>query len=223
MEIKRFNMEIKAFDKMTGEFEGFANTKDIDLVDDIVEPSAFKKTIKEGGKKRAIFFMHMAHDIMQLLGVAKDLKVKDEGLFMKGQLDMDSESGQKAARAMDMGSITEMSIGFRIIKAEMKEIGKKFIRVIKELSLHEISLIPPTMAANPNAVITSFKNNDEVLLFIKENKEDKEFKLKVLSLLGIIEPLNDTQSQKPDETTSKPIEPIGLDMIYLSKKLKEVI
>lgn len=219
MEIKTFNLEVKAFDKMTGEFEGFANTKDIDLVDDIVEPSAFKKTIKES-KKRAIFFMHAVRDIMQLLGVAKDLKVKEDGLFIKGQLDMDSESGKKAAKAMDMGSITEMSIGFRIIKADMKEIGKKFIRVIKELSLHEISLIPPTMAANPNALITSFKSNDEVLIFIKENKDNIEFKEKVFSLLGFIEP--DVKStQESDYTTQITEEPNRLDVEYMSKKIKE--
>lgn len=223
METKTFNVEIKNFDEMKGEFEGFANTSDLDKDDDIVEPTAFTKTIKES-KKRSIFYMHNTRDINQLLGMAKKMEVRDKGLFVKAQLDMDSVEGQKAARGIKAGALSEMSIGFRTIKSEIVKRGVKWIRIIKELSLHEISLIPPTMAANSRALITNFKDKENIFKYIIDNKEDTEFKKKVLSLFGIVEPDGSTTSTPEPviPTQDKSEEPEKLDYVKILENLKEV-
>jgi len=193
METKTFLFEVKADEDVEGKFSGYANTVELDKVDDIVEPSAFKKTVKEYNGKRGIFFMHK-YDIDNYLGVADGLKVeKEKGLKMTGALDMDDKRGRKAYKGMVSGGISHMSVGFQIVKATFEKLGEKIVRHIRELKLSEISLCPPGMAANDGSVITNVKNLDDVWKYIIDNKNDSEFMDKLGSLV--------LTSKEPAKTT----------------------
>jgi hypothetical protein len=74
------------------------------------------------------------------------------------------------------------------------------------------------MAMNPKALITDVKTFNDLYEFIKENKNDKEFKDKVLSLLGElpepftkVEPEKSTQSEPEEKTTAIEQEPKETD------------
>ena len=213
METKTFTAEIKAnLDDSTddiGVFEGYANTfENLDLVDDVVHKGSFKKTLKES-KKRGLFFMHNTRDINNLIGEAVNLKEDDTGLKMRGEIDLTDPMGAKAFKFIKRGTISEMSIGFQIIKADFEELKGKLIRNIKEMKLFEISIIPIGMAANNQALITGVKNIDDVLRIIKDNSNDIEFVKKVISLfdsepeelITLIKSIHsDTLTEEPNDT-----------------------
>jgi len=214
MEYKTFTAEIKASDDSTddiGVFEGYANTFDnLDLVDDIVHKGSFKKTLKES-KKRGLFFMHNTRDINNLIGEAVSLKEDDTGLKMRGEIDLTDPMGAKAFKFIKRGTISEMSIGFQILKAEFEQIKDKYVRHIKELKLFEISVIPMGMAANPASLITGVKSIDDIYKIVKDKQNDDEFLKKVFSLFDRKpdELITLIKSINPDTTVE---EPIALDI-----------
>lgn len=187
MEIKYFSAEIKIDEKESTEdmgiFKGHANTWDLDEVDDITEKGSFNKTLREHGKKRALFFMH-SKTIADLMGAAVNLRQDDIGLAVRGELELEFEECRKAYRMMQKGIIDRMSIGFKVIKCTYEKIKDRLIRHIQEMQLIEISLIPVAMAANQRSLITDVKSVYDLILFIKQNKNDEILKHKILSLYG---------------------------------------
>lgn len=208
LETKTFFAELKIDEadstETKGIFKGHANTWGKDLVNDIVEPGSFKKTIRETGKKRALYFMHNKFQLAELLGGATDLREDDTGLYTKGVLMMQYEEARKAFDLIKEGIIDRMSIGFKVIKAWFEEVNNEFIRHITEMKLSEISLVPVGMAANENALITDFKH-DDIFDFIMSNKNDLQLRNKIFSIYGI-NPETIT-TQEPGETTAKNTQP----------------
>lgn len=185
-----------------GIFTGHANTYKIDSIDDIVEPGAFKKTIRETGNERALFYMHNSRDIKSFLGGAVNLKEDNAGLFTRGELLMKYEECRKAFDGIKRKWIDRMSIGLKVVKAKYEEKKGRLIRHILELKLMEVSLCPVGMAANDTALIEDWKNNEGILKFIKDNKSDLNLRYKILSLLGY-EP-KDLTTLKPGFSTLEP-------------------
>lgn len=216
-ETKYITIGIKADVKTStadlGKFKGHANVfGNVDDQDDIVAKGAFKKTIKETGKKRALFFMHAARSIENLMGGAGSLKEDDIGLHTDGELMLKYSECSKAFDAIKGGIITEMSIGFRIVKCTWEKIKDTLIRTITEAKLFEISLIPVGMAANSLSTINSFKSvedfeSSDIYKYMIENKENKEFKDKCLSLFGIKPEEKTTLEEEPEIETTQKIEP----------------
>jgi HK97 family phage prohead protease len=213
------DMEIKLDETDEGKFEGYAAVfNNIDYGLDIIEPGAFAKTLKDS-KKRALLYMHDYN--MEIVGEVT-LKEDDHGLLAKGQVYLDTEKGQHYFKLMKKKIIDRMSIGYRAIKKEWLEKVinkvKERIRKLKEVRLFEVSLIPVAMAMNPKALITDVKTFNDLYEFIKENKNDKEFKDKVLSLLGElpepstkVEPEKSTQPEPEKKTTVTEQEPKETD------------
>ncbi len=197
------DMEIKLDESEEGKFEGYAAVfNNVDYGLDIIEPGAFTKTLKEN-KKRALLYMHDYN--IDIVGEVT-LKQDDHGLFAKGQVYLDTERGAYYFKLMKKKIIDRMSIGYRAIKSEWIEKAvdkvKEQIRKLKELRLFEVSLIPVAMAMNPKALITDVKSENDLYEYIKENRNNKEFKNKILSLLGELpEP---STTDEPEEKTTQP-------------------
>jgi HK97 family phage prohead protease len=209
-EVKYFPCQIKQSpDESTDEkgvFEGYGNIfHNIDEGRDLVDPGAFKKTIQEK-KNRALFFMHNAHDLNNLIGNADDLKEDTNGLFVKGVIDLTFETGRKAWKFIQEGIIDRMSIGYQTIKKEFEKINGVEVRRIKEVKLYELSVIPVGMAMNPKALITAIKSNDDIFRYIIDNKDDLEMRDKIFSLYGI-EPELLTRLVEPGKSTQQSVEP----------------
>jgi len=205
-ETKTFYATLKANDEEstqeTGIFTGHANTFKLDSVQDIVEPGAFKKTIRETGNKRALFYMHDARNLKSLMGGALNLKEDDDGLYTKGELMLDFDECRKTYKAIKLGIIDRMSIGLRVINATYEKVKDTYIRHITELKLMEVSLCPIGMAANDTALIDSWKSNEDLLKYIVENKHDTMLMNRILSIFSI-QPLTEP-THGPGKSTHEP-------------------
>jgi HK97 family phage prohead protease len=150
MERKTVGFEIKELDEESGIFEGYAATfsDHPDSYGDIIDPGAFKKSLKEGGKRVKILFNH---NVMEPIGKPLQMAEDEKGLKIQGKLSLGVQRAREILALMKDEVITELSIGYDTIS----EAWDKGIRHLKEIRLWDVS--PVTFAANPEAVIVGVK------------------------------------------------------------------
>jgi HK97 family phage prohead protease len=151
IEKKNCEIEIKATVDDSGTFEGFAATYDtVDLQGDAISPGAFKKTLSEGSRVLPLLWQH---DQSQPIGRV-ELTDSPKGLIARGKLILSVPRAREAHTLMKEGVVKGLSIGYRTIKEQ----AAGAVRRLKEIALYEVSLV--TIAANPEAAITSVKAQD---------------------------------------------------------------
>jgi len=145
--------ELKA-EAETRVIEGYAATfGNVDLVDDVIDPGAFTKTISEQGNKENRIKVFLWH--REPIGMPIEMREDERGLFTRSRITK-TEAGDKALAWVKDGIASHMSIGFDVIKSEEKARDDQKIRHIKEVKLWEYG--PVVWPANPQAVITSVKS-----------------------------------------------------------------
>jgi len=165
-DIKSVHEDEEEEDKF-GFFEGFGSTfGNIDLVNDRIERGAFKKTLKSGHKIKLLW----QHSSDEIIGTIVEAEETDDGLFVKGRINLGTQRGQEALALLKAGDIDTMSIGFFIKDSELEKDG---LRVIKEIDLFEISLV--TFAANPEAVVTDVKKREIVFQDLDLSEKDSQW------------------------------------------------
>jgi HK97 family phage prohead protease len=191
MNFKAVKFETKAISDDI--FEGYASFfNNIDAYDDIIEKGAFRKTISENRSRIKVLWQH---DANEPIGLPIDMTEDDNGLYVKAKISM-TDTGKKAMTLIKDGVITEMSIGYDVVKDDYKMLGTKRVRMLKELKLWEFS--PVTFAANEKAKIMKMRG---LLESVKADKMD--------TAISLIRSLGAQPSQDTDD-----IEPsIVLDMI----------
>ena len=151
MQFKSMKFETKALSD--NEFEGYASYfNNIDSYDDIIERGAFKKTIAENKGRVKVLWQH---DAAEPIGIPKEMIEDDNGLYVKAKISM-TDTGKKAMTLIKDGVITEMSIGYDVVKDEFKMMGNRRVRMLKEVRLWEFS--PVTFAANDKAKIMKMRS-----------------------------------------------------------------
>lgn len=156
MEKKSFKFKIKQIDEQ-GTFTGHASVfNNIDEQDDIMAPGAFTKTVRER-KKFPLFWSHRIEDLP--VGGAT-VQEDEEGLFVDGKLKLEIQRARELYELLKEEIVVGLSIGYKVVKSDWKELNGKRIRVIKEVKLYEISLT--TFPANERAVITGVKEINNV-------------------------------------------------------------
>jgi len=149
-----YNFEIKETteDAEYFYFEGYGSTKDLDLVNDIVEPTAFNESLKSKMPK-----LLWQHDRNEPIGVYTDATPDSKGLLVKGKMPLaDDFVRGRVVPQMKIGSVDALSIGFIVKKSEWD--SNKQIRTIIEADLLEVSLV--TFPANPEARVTGLKDRN---------------------------------------------------------------
>lgn len=162
MEKKTFELEIKELTE-EGKFSGHLSTfGNIDAGGDIVEPGAFKKTLRDN---KAFGFL-WAHD-GTLNGIVGSYHGKEDesGLAVNGGFYLDLDVGLKAyktaKRLMNDGVKVGLSMGFRAVKRDFETIEGVTVRRLKEVKLLEGS-------------ITLWPMNDQARLeTVKEDGEEE--------------------------------------------------
>lgn len=150
IERKTVKFEVKEVNEEEGIFAGYASTfSDVpDSYGDIVDPGAFKKTLKaQKGQIVSLF----NHSIMEPIGKPTEMAEDDKGLLIKAKLSLGVQRARETLSLMKDGVITQMSIGYETIK-QTYDGG---IRHLKEVKLYDVS--PVVFAANPEAVIVGVK------------------------------------------------------------------
>ena len=140
--------------------EGYASTDDVDRQGDIVPASVWKKGIQNYLKNPVILAYH---DHSEPVGRMVEHRVDGKGLWIKARIS--SACGEVFDLVKD-GILTAFSIGFRIVDAEYDAAKELF--VVKELELHEISVV--SVPANQNTLFSLSKAFDTA-------EEFKSFKM----------------------------------------------
>ena len=141
----RLKLEIKEI-TAEGSFEGLLSAYgNVDGGGDVVEPGAYKKTLKEQGQTRPLLWQHKTDvPIGQLT-----LEDRADGLWCKGQLLMELQTAKDAYLLMKARIVKGLSIGFESVKDSVTA----GVRHLNEIKLYEGSVV--TFPMNDFALITS--------------------------------------------------------------------
>jgi hypothetical protein len=156
--------------EVAGYFSVFGN---VDADGDIMDRSAYNKTLEGGIGRVQHLFMHSP--MLGSVGKIKELTIDDKGLFFRSKI-IPTSMGNDLMVMYDEQAIKEHSVGFETLKSEpLRQQDGTDIRVIKEVRLWEGSSV--LWGANPEALRKSFdllhsKGEDEGLYtFIKSQLE----------------------------------------------------
>lgn len=130
--------------------EGYASTNDIDRAGDVVSTTVWEKGL-ENYLKNPIILAY--HDYHQPCGRMLEHKADSRGLWIKARI---SSAAEDVYKLVKDGVMTAFSIGFRILDAEYNQAAEVFL--IKEIELHEISVVP--VPCNQNTLFSLSKAFD---------------------------------------------------------------
>jgi len=168
--------EIKGDDDGDLFIEGFASTSDIDRVNDIVEPSAFKKTLKEFMKNPIVMLNHGGGMFGNREGIGKivEAEIKPKGLWVKAFI---SKAEESLRIKIKEGIYKAFSFGFRILDSDMIKKAGKELRRVTNLELLEVSVV--SIPANRRALFDIAKGFELGSDLIYENGYIEEMKEEV--------------------------------------------
>ncbi len=181
-------LSIKAMDDDTGDFEGYGSTfgGEPDSYGDVIVAGAYTRSLKEHAAKGTMPKMFWQHDRDQPIGKWLEASEDDDGLLMRGKLNLDVTRGREAYAHLKHGDIDGLSIGYRIRKHEVDD--ETSIWYLKDLDLLEVSVV--SIGANESATITSVKAAREVHELTEKLKAgdrltEREFETFLKGALGL--------------------------------------
>jgi len=167
-----------------GTFSGWGSLFDSepDAHRDLVARGAFHETLVKGGRNKTGIAMLWQHDSRGMPpGVWTELREDPKGLYVKGQLALDTQIGKDAHAIMLLGAKTGMwrfslSIGYDDLESEEKVIkvgdAEMRIRLLKKVELWEISIV--NFPAKLGATVTDVKQIDIDRIKAIDNERDLE-------------------------------------------------
>lgn len=127
--------------------EGYASTNDVDRAGDVVSAEAWKEGLDNYLNNPIILAYH---DNKQPIGRMVEHRFDSKGLWIKARI---SQAAGNIFNLIKDGVLTAFSIGFQVKKAEYKPDMEVFY--IKEVELHEISVVP--VPCNQNTLFSLSK------------------------------------------------------------------
>ena len=119
--------------------EGYASRFGLpDQGGDIVAKGAFGASLARLAAKGDKVRMLWQHDPTKPIGVWDEIREDATGLWVKGRLLSEVTLAREAATLIEAGAIDGLSIGYRTIRAEKDQKGR---RVLSEVELWEVSLV----------------------------------------------------------------------------------
>lgn len=127
--------EFKFDEAREGFFSGYASKfNGVDAYKDTILPGAYTKTLVDRERPIQMRWNHSGPIIGKWLNMREDAY----GLYVEGQLTPGHSVAEDVKASLAFGSVTGMSIGFRIRDAEKKDDGG---RILKDIELVEISVV----------------------------------------------------------------------------------
>lgn len=131
--------------KTRGFLKGYASTKDLDEVRDIVHPAAFVDSLADFKEFPNFFWMH---DPSEPIGIIEEASIDERGLLVKAAVFLDTIRGADAWKFIEGGAVKAFSIGYRVEEEKYDPDLDAFH--LTKLALREVSAV--TSPANRNAV-----------------------------------------------------------------------
>lgn len=138
-------------------FEGWASTSALDRQGDVIEPSAFARSLPAFLDNGPIYWQHAeAYDpLAKPIGKAVDARIADAGLYITAQWAKTAEAEEVRQLVLD-GIVSRLSVGFT--PRQMHRDSALGHNVITDLDLLEVSVV--AIPANDGARITVAKALD---------------------------------------------------------------
>ena len=125
-----------------------------------VRRGAFKKTINDGADVR-LLIDHTGVPLARTKSGTLSLREDDKGLFMEARLDPNNPDAVKMRSALMRGDVTQMSFAFETIKDAWN--GNRSVRELKEVRLHDVSLVTYPAYEETSAEIRNNQSNQTVI------------------------------------------------------------
>lgn len=155
MEFKQFAFKAESVGD-DGAFSGYASVYNVkDLGGDVVIPGAFDSWLAEwkvGGKSLPILWYH---DGRSVLGMAAAMKSDSVGLWLEGQLNLETVDGREKRSLLKQGAISGLSIGYDINPGGIRWDSSQKVYILSDLKLWEVSLV--TFPMNESARVSTVK------------------------------------------------------------------
>lgn len=187
-----------------GMFEAIVSVFDnVDLVGDRVVKGAFSKNLEEwksSGDPIPVIFSHQWDNLDAHVGVVTEAEERDEGLYVKGTLDMDEDFAARLWKKMQRRSLKEFSFAYDIVREKTADDGAN---ELIELKLIEVG--PTLKGANPDTQLLGVKAG-RVLSSKNESKLRDAVKMisEVLSAVEKEDADEDTEEEKSKEKADEP-------------------
>jgi HK97 family phage prohead protease len=190
--IRGVPFEVKALDESARTFRGLAAAYSLDLGDDVIEPGAFKRTLdhwRASKQKRPIYLLngHNAWDVQDVVGKMLDAAETSEGLDTQWEFVGAGDPAADAAYTRVKGGfITGLSIGYTPVQWEMERRDSGIVRHLKEVKLHEVSLVVFPMNEDARIDAASVKSlldgtlTDEAKAMLRDLPENQKDALRAL-------------------------------------------
>jgi len=166
----------------SGMIEGYASYfgGEPDSYGDIIAPTAYTKSLAEHAREGTMPVMLWAHDQREPIGRWTEAKEDARGLFVRGQLNLETDAGRRAHSHVKAGDVRGLSIGYSIYPDGFTY-NNDGTRTLKAIDLREISLvaIPAQRRAGITAV-KSFSSRAELESILREHLPGRAVK-KLLS------------------------------------------
>ncbi len=142
--------------KPVGLVSGYASVFGVlDRGGDIVQPGAFKKTLAEWRKRKAMPPLLWQHDSWQPIGICTLLEEDEKGLRFEAQLVLEVPQAAQARALIQAKAVRATSIGYQTRDSDIDR--NTGARLLKQVDLWEISLA--TFPMLPEALLTGVKND----------------------------------------------------------------
>ena len=134
-------------------FEGYASTfGNVDHGGDVILKGAFAESLKN--RMPALLWQH---NHSEPIGIFKEVREDEIGLYVKGCLPMDDDLVKgRIVPQIKIGSVSTMSIGYIVESSEDIEYREDGVRALKKVTLLENSLV--TIPMNDMAKVSGFKS-----------------------------------------------------------------
>ena len=163
MEQKTFRLaSFKTVDQDQGTFEAIVSVfGNVDRGGDRVMPGAFKDSLaawEQKGRPIPVIFAHDWGNLDAHIGEVLEAKETDDGLWVKGQLNMDEEYAQRVYKKLKRGTIAEFSFAYDVVDSYLvKEKDGSYINELRAVDLFEVG--PCLVGMNPETELLGVKEN----------------------------------------------------------------
>lgn len=159
---------MRGFKALTDEGEGVfeaivAVFNNVDRAGDKILPGAFTRTLEAWeakGRPIPVIFSHEWDNLDAHIGQVAEGKEVDEGLYVKGKLDMDEPFAQRVWKKMKAGTLAEFSFAYDVVKSNLVDNGKdaspRYVNELHDLDLLEVG--PCLVGMNPETELIAVKD-----------------------------------------------------------------
>lgn len=142
-----------------GQFSAYASVfGNVDSYGDVVQPGAFAKSLEaweKSGRPIPLLFGHNFRDPDFNLGHIVKAVEDERGLLVTAELDLENPKSAQVYRMLKGRRVDQMSFAYDVIDAEPGVKDEADVLFLKELGLHEVSVVP--MGANRETEVLAVK------------------------------------------------------------------